>query len=213
MRPSGVRRGLNIAEGRALTPFIGREDELGFLLSRWKQVCDGDGRLVLLLGEAGIGKSRLVQRFHEEIAGVAHTWVDCAAAALHQNTPFYAVVDMLQQGFRWRGEQGAEQRVAALEVSLESAKVKPSDAVPLIAPLLNLPVPFKYPALTMAPEQQRKRLLAAIVAWAFGTARIQPLVIEIEDLHWADPSTLDVIQLLAEQGAAVPAAADLYGAA
>ncbi len=204
VQPSGVRKGLNTADERGLTPFIGREDELGFLLSRWKLVCDGEGQMVLLLGEAGIGKSRLLVRFRDEIADAAHTWVDCGAAALHQNTPFYAVVDMLQQGFRWRGEQSTDERLNGLEASLESARVKPAEAIPLIAPLLNLPIPPKYPPLTITPERLRKRLLATIVAWALGTARIQPLVIAIEDLHWADPSTLEVIQLLAEQGANAP---------
>src|SRR5262249_17492917 len=76
--------------------------------------------------------------------------------------------------------------------------------VPLIAPLINLAVPARYPALMIAPEQQRRRLLATVAGWALGTARIQPLLIVVEDLHWADPSTLETIQLLAEQGSAAP---------
>ncbi len=201
---SGVRGRLAAAAARGLTPFIGREDELRLILHRWDQVRESEGQVILVLGEAGIGKSRLVQRFHEQIVGTPHTWVDCAAAALHQNTPFYAVVDMLHQSFRWRGEQSADERIAGLEASLELAEVKLNEAVPLIAPLLNLPVPAKYPPLAMAPEQQRKRLLATIIAWVLGTARRQPLVIAVEDLHWADPSTLEELQLLADQGARVP---------
>ena len=77
----------------------------------------------------------------------------------------------------------------------------PAEAIPLIAPLLNLPLPPEYPPSTLSPEQQRRRLLATLVEWVLGSARAQPLVIAIEDLHWADPSTLELIQLLVEQGA------------
>jgi predicted ATPase/class 3 adenylate cyclase len=204
IQPSGRRGRLAAAAARGLTPFIGREDELRAFLNRWELVREGEGQVILVVGEAGIGKSRLVQRFGEQIAGTPHMWLDCAAAALHQNTPFYTITDMLQQGIRSRGDRNAAERIGILEKSLELAGVRPSDAVPLIAPLMNLPVPARYPPLPMAPEQQRRRLLATIVRWALGTARIQPLVIVIEDLHWADPSTLEAIQLLAEQGPTAP---------
>jgi predicted ATPase len=84
-----------------------------------------------------------------------------------------------------------------------SSRVWPArnEAVPLIAPLLELPLGDRYPPLSMAPDQQRKRLLATLVGWTFGAAKAQALVIATEDLHWADPSTLELIQLLVEQGA------------
>lgn len=204
IQPSGVRGRLAAAVVRGLTPFIGRENDLRFLTMRWDQARRGEGQVILVVGEPGIGKSRFVQRFHELLTDTPHTWVDCAAAALHQNTPFYTVTDLLKQGSRWRGEASADERLAGLEASLRLAGAKLSEAVPLIAPLLNLPVPAEYPPLQMPPEQQRKRLLATIAAWALGIARVQPLVIAIEDLHWADPSTLDAIQLLAEQVATAP---------
>ncbi len=191
IQPSRARGRLAAAAVQRLTSFVGREDELRFLLNRWDQVREGEGQVVLVLGEAGIGKSRLVERFREQIADDPHTWVESAAALLHQNTPFYTVEDMLQQGLRWRGEQSADERIAGLEASLKLAGVKLSEAVPLIAPLMKLTIPERYLPSQMPPDQQRKRLLAIIGAWAFGTARIQPLVIVIEDLHWADPSTLD----------------------
>ena len=84
---------------------------------------------------------------------------------------------------------------------LVMAGLKPAEAIPLIAPLLNLPLPAKYPPSPLSPEQQRRRLLATLVEWVLGAARAQPLVIATEDLHWADPSTLELIQLLVEQGA------------
>ena len=84
---------------------------------------------------------------------------------------------------------------------LELAGLKPGEAIPLIAPLLNLPLPSQYPPSALSPDQQRRRLLATLVEWVLGSARAQPLVIATEDLHWADPSTLELLQLLVERGA------------
>jgi predicted ATPase len=111
---------------------------------------------------------------------------------------------MLRQSFEWDASQSMEQRFKALEASLALAGLDPTETVPLIAPLLELPTNERYPPLSMPPDQQRKRLLATLVAWTFGAAKAQPLVIATEDLHWADPSTLEVTQLLVEQGASVP---------
>ena len=92
----------------------------------------------------------------------------------------------------------SEEQIAQLEPRLELAGLKPAETIPLIAPLLNLPLSDKYPPLPLSPEQQRRRLLATLVEWVIGAARVQPLVIATEDLHWADPSTLELIQLLVE---------------
>ena len=108
---------------------------------------------------------------------------------------------MLRELLAWRGDESAEEQLAQLETRLELAGLKPAEALPLIAPLLNLPMPAKYPPSSLSPEQQRRRLLATLVEWALGAARAQPIVIAIEDLHWADPSTLELLQLLVEQGA------------
>ena len=202
VQPSGVRGRLEAAAAaRGLTPFVGREDELRLLMNRWERALDGEGQVALIIGEAGIGKSRMVQRFREQIAGTPHTWVEAAAGAFFQNTPFYTVTEMLRELLAWRGNESAEEQLAKLETRLGFAGLKPAEALPLIAPLLNLPMPAKYRPLSLSPEQQRRRLLATLVGWALGAARVQPIVIAIEDLHWADPSTLELLQLLVEQGA------------
>src|SRR5215472_10724699 len=156
--------------------------------------------VALIVGEAGIGKSRLVQRFHEQIAGTPHTWVEAAAGPFFQNTPFYPVAEILRE--LWRGKESPEEQLALLESRLQRAGLNAAEALPLIAPLLDLPLPpAKNPSSPLPPEQRRRRLLASLVELALGTTRVQPTVIVIEDLHWADPSTLDLIQLLVEQGA------------
>src|SRR6202165_5767250 len=182
-----------------LTSFVGREDELRSLMNRWERALDGEGQVALIVGEAGIGKSRLVQRFREQITGTPHMGVEAGAVAFFQNTPFYPVTEMLRQML---GEIPAENQLEQLATRLTAAGLKPADALPLIAPILNLlNLPPEYPPSTLAPEQQRRRLLATLVEWVLGSARAQPLVIATEDLHWADPSTLELIQLLVEQGA------------
>jgi class 3 adenylate cyclase/tetratricopeptide (TPR) repeat protein len=202
VQPSGARGRLEaVAAGRGLTPFVGREDELRLLMSRWESVQDGEGQVTLIIGEAGIGKSRLVQRFHELIAGTPHTWIEAAAGPFFQNTPFYPVAEMLRELLAWRGDEPAEEQLAQLEAALVMAGLQPAEAIPLITPLLNLPIPVKYPRSPLPPEQQRRRLLATLVDLALGTARVQATAIAIEDLHWADPSTMELIQVLLEQGA------------
>ena len=201
IQPSGVRGRLEAAAAsHGLTPFVGREDELRLLMSRWERALDGGGQVALIIGEAGIGKSRLLQRFHEQIGDTPHTWVEAGAGAFFQNTPFYPATELLQQFMGGNGGRPAEEQLAQLEPRLELAGLKPAETIPLIAPLLNLSLSDKYPPLPFSPEQRRRRLLATLVKWVVGAARMQPLVIVIEDLHWADPSTMELIQLLVEQG-------------
>ena len=221
IQPARVRGRLAAAAAlRGLTSFVGREDELRMLASRWQRVLDGEGQAVLIVGEAGIGKSRLVQKFHQQIAGIPHTWIEAATAPFYQNTPFYPVADLLRQ-LVWEqsldrldeylrelqnhegmsGKQRGDQQLDQLQAGLVSAGLTPAEALPLIAPLLHLPLSAQYAPSSLSPEQQRRHLLATLIEWLMGAARAQPLVIDIEDLHWADPSTLELIQLLLEQGA------------
>jgi class 3 adenylate cyclase/tetratricopeptide (TPR) repeat protein len=200
IRPSGMRGRLAAAATRGLTPFVGREDELGLLMGRWERTVESEGQTILIVGEAGIGKSRLVQRFHEELVHHPHTWLESAAVPFFQNTPFSAVINILQQGCHWESGQSAEQKLAALEASLAHAGVKLAEVVPLLAQIMELPVNRKYPPSSLSPAEQRKRLLASLAAWVFAVAKDHPLVVAIEDLHWADPSTLELIRLLVEQG-------------
>src|SRR5207253_2034695 len=124
IRPVGTRGRLAAAAARGLTPFVAREDELRLLMNRWERANGGEGQVVLIVGEAGIGKSRLVQRFREQIAGHPHTWLESRAVPFFQNTPFYAVTDMLQQSFHWESGDSAEQKLNALKASLAGIKLK-----------------------------------------------------------------------------------------
>ena len=212
IQPSGARGRLEAtAVSRGLTPFVGRQDELRLLMSRWERARDGEGQVVLVIGEAGIGKSRLLQRFHEQLQDGSQAWIEAAAGPFFQNTPFYPVSELLRQlaalgGDKESANGGAtiDRQLAQLESALVTGGLKPAEATPLIAPLLNLPVAPKYRTSALPPEQQRCRLLATLVNWVSGAARRQPLIIATEDLHWADASTVELIQLLVEQGKTSP---------
>jgi len=204
IQPTAVRRRTHRAAARSVTPFVGREDDIRLLLSRWERAREGQGQLVLVIGEPGIGKSRLVEEFRAHIRDDPHVWVECAGEQLFQSTPFHAVTQILDQGLSWRGDETPEERVTQLERTLERAGLKVSEAVPLILEMLRLPIPDKYPALMFAPEQKRKRLLANLAGWVLNVSRLQPMIVALEDLHWVDPSTLELTQTLVEQAATVP---------
>lgn len=188
------------AASRAATPFVGRDDETQLLVSRWNRARDGDGQLVLLSGEPGIGKTRLIDEFRDRIKGERHLWIECSGARLFADTTFHAVIQLVDQALARPGQETPAQRFERLEEALRLARIDVREAAPLIADLLNLPMPASYAPSDLSPDLKRKRLLGALVAWLFAAAREQPLVIVIEDLHWVDPSTLELIQTLAEQG-------------
>jgi predicted ATPase len=131
VQPSGVRGRLEaVAASRGLTPFVGREDELRLLMNRWERNLDGEGQVVLVVGEAGIGKSRLVRQFLELLTGAPpHTWIECAADPFTQTTPFYAVADMLHHSLGLSSEAGPEERAKMLGHSVATAGLKPEQAV------------------------------------------------------------------------------------
>jgi class 3 adenylate cyclase len=166
IQPTVVRRRTHRTIARTVTPFMGREDDLDLLLSRWERARDGQGQLVLVMGEPGNGKSRLVEELRAQIRDQPQLWIECAGEQLFQSTPFHAVTQILEQGLGWQGDESPAERVAQLERRLEEAGLKLGEAVPLIAELLNLPIPEKYPPLMFAPDQRRKRLLANLSAWS-----------------------------------------------
>jgi class 3 adenylate cyclase/predicted ATPase len=194
----GVRR----AGQRNLTPLVGREEEIAMLMRRWERARQGDGQLVMIVGEPGLGKSRLIEEFHTRLGEVPHTWAEWSCSQLLQNTPLHPVAEWGRQRFS-SADVPAERRLADLESSLAQVKLDPAENAPLLAPLLDIPLP-KDRTLTLAPEELRRRQLAALTNWIMAGARAQPIVLTLEDLHWADPTTLELLRGIAERGALVP---------
>ena len=131
-----------------------------------------------------------------------HTWVEWSCSQLLQNTPLHPIAEWGRQRFGG-ADVPAERRLAELESSLAQVKLDPAENVPLLAPLLDIPLPPERTP-TLAPEELRRRQLAALTNWVLAGARVQPVVLAIEDVHWADPTTLDVLRGIAERGALAP---------
>jgi len=187
---------------RALTPLVGRDEEVTMLLRRWERARAGEGQFVMIVGEPGLGKSRLIEEFHTRLADTPHTWVEWSSSQLLQNTPLHPIAEWGRQRFGG-ADVAPERRLADLESSLGQVKLDPAENVPLLAPLVDIPLPPER-AANLAPEELRRRQMAALNAWVMAGARTQALVLAFEDLHWADPTTLDVLRGFAERGALAP---------
>ncbi len=197
VRASGGRR----TGTRTLTPLVGREEELELLRRRWERARNGAGQLVLIVGEPGIGKSRLVEEFRATLGETPHTFVELSSSQLLQNTPLHPIAEWGRQ--RFGADEPADRRLADLENTLRLIGLDPNEYASLIAPLVDIPLPEKR-AVKLAPEELRRRQLAALVTWFLAGARSQPVALAFEDLHWADPTSLDLMQALAERGAQAP---------
>jgi class 3 adenylate cyclase len=193
----GGRRG----GARALTPFVGREEELDLLTRRWERAQKGEGQLALIVGEPGLGKSRLMEEFHVRLGETPHTWVEWSSSQLLQNTPLNPIAEWGRQ--RFGAELSTEQRLADLENTLGLIGLDPTEYAPLLAPLVDVLLPDDRVA-KLFPEELRRRQLAAMTAWILAAARTQAVVLAFEDLHWADPTSLDLMRALAERGAHAP---------
>lgn len=202
LRATGVRGRLQAAH--SLTPFIGREAELRTLRERWERVTAGEGQVVVIRGESGIGKSRLALQLRQSLSVEPHSWLESSCSAFDVNTPFAAGINLITSSFIWSTNESAAERFGALERSLHEADLKLDEAVPLIAEMLNLPLPDRYQPSLAPPDQKRRRLIAVLVQWTFSLAKLQPLVLLLDDAQWADPSTIELHQMLVEQCAAIP---------
>jgi predicted ATPase len=158
--------------------------------------------LVLIVGEPGIGKSRLIEEFHARLRDTPHTWVEWSCSQLLLNTPLHPIAEWGRRRFGG-ADIPADRRLADLENTLALIKLDPEENVPLLAPLLDIPPPPQR-ALALAPAELRRRQLAALTNLVMAGARTQPAVLAVEDVHWADPTTLDVLGGIAERGALAP---------
>ena len=193
----GGRRG----GARTLTPFVGRDEELNVLTRCWERARTGEGQLVPIVGEPGLGKSRLMEEFRAQLGETPHTWIDWSSSQLLQNTPLHPIAEWGRH--RFDADLSAALRLADLENTLGLIGLDPSEYAPLLAPLVDVPLPEER-AAKLAPEELRRRQLAAMTAWVLAGARTQAVVLAFEDLHWADPTSLDLMRVLAERGAQAP---------
>lgn len=191
LQPSGVRSRLD-AQPR-LTPFVGREAEMSLADSAWRDAIEGQGRAVVLVGEPGMGKSRLLLELRARLTGTPYTWLEARADALNRHSAFHVLAELLRRGLSIDPAEEDEQRLRALERRLDDLGIARESSIPLLAALLDLPESTRYPAVALPPEIKRARTLDWLVDWISRLADVQPLVMVVEDLHWCDDSTLEFV--------------------
>jgi TOMM system kinase/cyclase fusion protein len=197
---SGVQNRLDIVSTRGLTPLVGRESEVTLLRERWEQVKAGQGHVVLLTGDAGIGKSRLVQMLTEHVATEPHVCWECRSLPYYQNTALYPLTDLFQRTLQWHQDETPDEKLGKLEHTLSQYRLPVEESVQLFSPLLSLPLPeHHYPSLNLSPQRQRQKTLETIVAILQEDAERHPVLFIVEDLHWTDPTTLELLNLLINQ--------------
>jgi len=197
-----ARSRLDAARRTGLTPLVGRAQEIGLLRERWAQVKNGVGQVVLLSGEAGIGKSRLVEVLQDQVATEPQAWLTpCQCSPYYQHTALYPWIDLLERvTLRFEREESPLQKLRKLEGFLVQYGLQLAEAVPLLAVLLSIPLPADYAALPLSPEQQKQKTLHTLLTILLRIAAQQPVLFIMEDLHWVDPTTLELLSLLVDQG-------------
>jgi class 3 adenylate cyclase len=179
---------------------VGRDEELGLLRRRWAQSQEGLGQVALITGEAGIGKSSLVNVLRDQVAQEGRPRITFRCSPYHTNSALYPVITHLHQLLQFEREDAPDVRLAKVEGGLAPYTLPVENVVPLLAALLSVPLPEgRYPALSLSPQQQRQQTLDALNAWLLAEAERQPILVLWEDLHWADPTTLELLGLLVGQ--------------
>ena len=188
-----------------LTELIGREDELDFLLERQRLAWKGEGQIVLISGEEGIGKSRLVMALEERIDEDSYIPLRYQCSPHHINSPLYPFIVQLERAAGFKADDTSEERLDKLEALLAIAAPRIQDTAPLFAALLSLPFGDRYPKLLPPnPAQQRRRTFAALLDQFEGLARQKPILLEFEDAHWADTTSLELLDLTVERVRQLP---------
>jgi class 3 adenylate cyclase/tetratricopeptide (TPR) repeat protein len=188
----------------AAIPLVGRSEEIELLLRRWEQAKTGDGQVVLISGEPGIGKWRIAQTVVERLSGEPHTRLRYFCSPHHQDSALYPSIAQLERAAGFRREDTAEQRLAKLEAVLAQGTNDLGEVVPLLADLLSIPTGDRYPLVNLTPQKRKEKTLHAQVAQLEGLAARQPVLMVWEDVHWSDPTTRELLDLTIERVTTLP---------
>src|SRR5499427_8754161 len=206
-----VVEGVSASESRfeavraaGLTDLIGREDEINFLLERQRLAWRGEGQIVLISGEPGIGKSRLAAALAERVAGEPYTRLRYQCSPYHINSALRPFIAQLERAAGFKTDDTSEQRLDKLKAVLAMDGSRIEAVLPLFAALLSIPLDERYPPLALSPTQQRRRTLSALLDQFEGLARRQPILLSFEDAHWADATSLELLDLTVERVRQLP---------
>ncbi len=190
LRASSVEGRFEALHATGLTALVGREEELELLLRRWSRAKTGEGQVVLLSGEAGIGKSRLTAALLERLAGEPHTRLRYFCSPQHTDSAFYPIISQMERAAGMAHDDTTQAKLDKLDTLLAQTSTSKQDAA-LFAEMLLLPNDGRYPALDLAPQQRRQRTLEALTSQLAELAGRQPVLMIFEDAHWTDPTSLE----------------------
>ena len=187
-----------------VTDLVGREDDLDFLLKRQRLAWKGEGQIVLISGEPGIGKSRLVAALEEQIADQPHTFLQYQCSPHHTNSALYPFIAQLERAVGFKSDDAAEERLNKLESHLAMRPPLVQDVAPLFAALLSIPIGERYSNAPLNPAQLRRRTFAALLDQFQRLAGEKPILLSFEDAHWADGTSLELLDLTVERVRQLP---------
>jgi predicted ATPase/class 3 adenylate cyclase len=199
VRPSRVESRFAAAVGAKLTPLVNREEEIALLLMRWQDARERDGQVVILSGEAGIGKSRIVQELRAQIAGEPHGQISFQCSPYYTSTALYPFAEHLKLAIGLDREDSSENSLARLEATIAASNTDTGRIVPLFAALLSINTQGRYPPLELSPQQQKDATVGALADYFVALGRGKPVLIAFEDAHWIDPTSREMLDLLADR--------------
>lgn len=185
-----------------LAPLVGREEESTLLARRWQQACAGEGQIVMIGGQPGIGKSRLMQGLRERITE-KHSALQYQCSPYHLNSPLHPFIERFEHAAGFTRDDAPEARLAKMEQALRGSPAQIAEAAPLFAALLSLPTD-RYPALALSPQKRKERTLEALAAQVEALARTGPVLLVVEDIHWVDPTSQELLELLVPKLQSLP---------
>ena len=191
LRSALVESRFEAFHGTGLTELVGREEELELLLRRWSKATGGEGQVVLLSGEPGIGKSRLTAALLERLATEPHTRLRYFCSPQHTDSAFYPIISQMERAAGFAHDDTTKAKLDKLDAVLAQTSTPIQDAA-LFAEMLSLPNDGRYPALDLAPEERRQRTQEALTAQLAGLTGQRPVLMIVEDAHWVDPTSLEV---------------------
>ena len=192
LRPASVESRFEALHANGLTELVGREEELELLLRRWSKAKTGEGQVVLLSGEPGIGKSRLTAALLERLAAEPHTRLRYFCSPQHTDSALYPIISQMERAAGFTHDDTAQAKLDKLDALLAQSFTTRQDAA-LLAEMLSLPNDGRYPALELAPQQRRQKTLEALTAQMEVLSRSNPVLMIFEDVHWIDPTSLEVL--------------------
>ncbi|MGH7491127.1 MAG: adenylate/guanylate cyclase domain-containing protein [bacterium] len=198
LRWSGAQGRLDVVAGAGLTPLIGKSHEMEILLQAWQKVQHGKGQTVLLQGEAGIGKSRVTRALKEQLAPAAEV-LECQCSPYHQNSTWNPIIDFLQRLLNFQRDESNEKKLQKLENLFGELGIKLDSVVPAFAALLSVPVGERYGSKQLTPDREKQMRLVGFCNFLLRRSCLRPALLIVEDLHWADPSTLELLGMLMEK--------------